>query len=211
MLPDVVLSELQRILNLGVLRLEMERWDSSCRNRILNFRFESRHTVARRCKKCERARVPDEPGRINRVYVRTAEVKIEGQILRRGAPQNDGGVRTRFGRALQRSSNAPRQSWPLWPGFGHGAQASAEPASWGVAMMDITVAVGSAARLDLAMMLVVAGTAWESSSRHAARFLFKLLQDSSSAAAAVELGAESPDMMKNCTRAKSRLIGPTPR
>src|SRR5580704_2503826 len=92
----------------------------------------------------------------------------------------------------------------------YGAQASAEPASWGVAMMDITVAVGSAARLDLAMVLVVAGTAWESSSRQAARFLFKVSQDSSSAAFAVGLGAASPDIMKNCTRARSRLIGPTP-
>src|SRR6202044_1346786 len=125
MLHGFVLSELRRILNAGVLRLEIGRLDSSCRNRILNFRFESRHTVARRCKKCERARVPDEPGRINRVYVRTAEVKIEGEILRRGAPQNNGGVRRRFGPALQQSSNAPCQSWPLWPGFGHGAQASA--------------------------------------------------------------------------------------
>src|SRR5580692_8812584 len=90
MLHVFALGELRSILNAGVLRLEIGRWDSSCRNRILNFRFESRHTVARRCKKCERARVPDEPGRINRMYVRTAEVKIEGEILRRGAPQNDG-------------------------------------------------------------------------------------------------------------------------
>ena len=42
---------------------------------------------------------------------------------------------------------------------GYGAQASVEVASWGRAVMDITVAVGSAARLDLAMIVFVAGTA----------------------------------------------------
>ena len=211
MLHGFVLSELRRILNAGVLRLEIGRLDRSCLDRILNFRFESRDTVARRCEKCEWARVHSDLSRIGRTQVGTVEIRIGVEILRRCAPQNDGGVRPPVwpgasaigGRRIQQSSL-------LQPGFGYGAQASAEPASWGVAMMDITVAVGSAARLDLAMMLVVAGTAWESSSRHAARFLFKLLQDSSSAAAAVELGAESPDMMKNCTRAKSRLIGPTP-
>src|ERR1700729_2621302 len=76
--------------------------------------------------------------------------------------------------------------------------------------MDITVAVGRAARLDLAMIVFVAGTAWESRSRQADRFLFSWVQDSSRAALAVWLGAASPDWMKKLVRARSRLTGPTP-
>src|ERR1700729_611382 len=76
--------------------------------------------------------------------------------------------------------------------------------------MDITVAVGRAARLDLAMIVFVAGTAWESRSRQADRFLFSRVQDSSRAAWAVWLGAASPDWMKKFVRARSRLMGPTP-
>src|ERR1700722_197718 len=76
--------------------------------------------------------------------------------------------------------------------------------------MDITVAVGRAPRLDFAMMVLAAGTAWASRSRQADRFLFSWPQDSSRTALAVELGAASPDWMKKEVRAKSRLIGPTP-
>lgn len=80
----------------------------------------------------------------------------------------------------------------------------------GAAVMDITVAVGRAARLDLAIMVLVAGTALASKSCHAARFLFRAEQDSSSADLAVSLGAASPDWMKKEVRARSRLTGPTP-
>lgn len=76
--------------------------------------------------------------------------------------------------------------------------------------MDITVAVGSAARLNLAMITFVAGTRLASRSCHAARFLFRAEQDSSSAAFAVSLGAASPDWTKKDVRAKSRLTGPRP-
>src|ERR1700688_1661164 len=76
--------------------------------------------------------------------------------------------------------------------------------------MDITVAVGRAARLDLAMIAFVAGSAWASRSRQADRFLFSSEQDSSRTALAVELGAASPDWMKKEVRARSRLTGPTP-
>src|ERR1700678_852472 len=75
----------------------------------------------------------------------------------------------------------------------YGAQASAGIESCATAVIDMTVAVGSAARLDLAMMLVVAGTSCESRPRHAARFLFSASQDSSRACFAVSLGAASPD------------------
>jgi len=51
----------------------------------------------------------------------------------------------------------------------YGAQASLGAPLFGTAVMDITVEVGSAARLDFAMILVVAGTAWASRSCHAAR------------------------------------------
>src|SRR5271163_918907 len=76
--------------------------------------------------------------------------------------------------------------------------------------MDITVAVGRAARPDLAMMVLVVGTDWESRSRQFARFLFSWEQDSSREAWAVWLGAASPDWMKKLVRARSRLMGPTP-
>src|SRR5271169_2299571 len=76
--------------------------------------------------------------------------------------------------------------------------------------MDITVAAGSAARLDLAIMVLVAGTDWESRTRQAARFLFSSEQESSRTALAVWLGAASPESMKKAVRARSRLMGPTP-
>src|SRR5271154_6550949 len=76
--------------------------------------------------------------------------------------------------------------------------------------MDITVAVGRAARPDLAMIVLVAGMAWESRSRQFVRFLFSWEQDSSKTAWAVWLGAASPDWMKKLVRARSRLMGPTP-
>ena len=89
MLHGFVLSELRRILNAGVLRLEIGRLDSSCLDRILDFRFESRDTVARRCEKCEWARVHSDLSRIGRTQVGTVEIRIGVEILRRGAPQND--------------------------------------------------------------------------------------------------------------------------
>src|SRR5271170_444768 len=76
--------------------------------------------------------------------------------------------------------------------------------------MDITVAVGRAASADLAMIAFVAGTVWESRSRHVVRFLFSWVQDCSRTAWAVWLGAASPDWMKKLVRARSRLMGPTP-
>src|SRR5271156_5852382 len=76
--------------------------------------------------------------------------------------------------------------------------------------MDITVAVGRADSADLAMIVFVAGTAWESRPRHVDRFLFSWVQDCSRTAWAVWLGAASPDWMKKLVRARSRLMGPTP-
>src|SRR5277367_3213479 len=76
--------------------------------------------------------------------------------------------------------------------------------------MDITVAVGRADSADLAMIVFVAGTAWESRPRHVDRFLFSWVQDFSRTALAVWLGAASPDWMKKLVRARSRLLGPTP-
>src|ERR1700691_3106938 len=79
-----------------------------------------------------------------------------------------------------------------------------------MAVMDITAAVGRAARMDLAMIVLAAATACESSSRQADRFLLSWAQDSSRTALAVWLGAASPDWMKKLVRARSRLTGPTP-
>src|ERR1700722_7533609 len=92
MLHGFVLSELQRILNAGVLRLEIGRLDSSCLDRILNFRFESRDTVARRCEKCEWARVHSDLSRMGRTQVGTVEIRIGVENLRRCAPQNAAGL-----------------------------------------------------------------------------------------------------------------------
>lgn len=75
----------------------------------------------------------------------------------------------------------------------YGWQASVGAGLDGAAVIDIIVAVGRAARLDLAIITLVAGTALASRSCHAARFLFRAEQDSSKAAFAVSLGATSPD------------------
>src|SRR5271163_4389902 len=135
MLHGFVLSELRRILNAGVRRLEIGRLDSSCLDRILNFRFESRDTVARRCEKCEWARVHSGLGRMGRTQVGTAEIRIGVEIL------------SSLRSSERRWANpAPRSiGWSMNSASAlqrcYGAQASADLASCGMAMMDMTVAV----------------------------------------------------------------------
>jgi len=87
MLHGFVLSELRRILNAGVLRLEIAGLSDPFRRWLANFRSEAPHTVARRFKKCEWARVhSDESCALAQGRV---ETKIGVGILRRCAPQND--------------------------------------------------------------------------------------------------------------------------